>query len=189
MAYTTPRTWVANETLTASNLNTHVRDNLNALYGTTTTYTPQVDQGATTNIAKTVTEARYIQTGRIVQVWLDLNMTAAGTVANLITCTLPVTASGHSTNAVIGHGYYLDSGSQYYVFAAKLSTTTTFIMVPDTGLGGIGTSPSIAMASADATNWNPPSVTWNSSTFAWVMSTAVPPAATNPFKILKSSMN
>lgn len=28
MAYTTPRTWVANETLTASNLNTHVRDNI-----------------------------------------------------------------------------------------------------------------------------------------------------------------
>jgi hypothetical protein len=31
MAWSTPRTWVAGETLTASNMNTHLRDNLNAV--------------------------------------------------------------------------------------------------------------------------------------------------------------
>lgn len=31
MAWTTPRTWVSNETLTAALLNTHLRDNLNEL--------------------------------------------------------------------------------------------------------------------------------------------------------------
>jgi hypothetical protein len=33
MAWTTPRTWVAGETHTAAQHNTHVRDNLNYLYG------------------------------------------------------------------------------------------------------------------------------------------------------------
>src|SRR5262245_7568818 len=33
MAWTTPRTWVAGELVTASMLNTHLRDNLNFLYG------------------------------------------------------------------------------------------------------------------------------------------------------------
>lgn len=32
MAWTTPRTWVTNELVTASIMNTHVRDNLNALF-------------------------------------------------------------------------------------------------------------------------------------------------------------
>lgn len=32
MAWTTPRTWSAGETLTAANFNTHIRDNLNAIY-------------------------------------------------------------------------------------------------------------------------------------------------------------
>lgn len=32
MAWTTPRTWVTSEVVSASLLNTHVRDNLNALY-------------------------------------------------------------------------------------------------------------------------------------------------------------
>ena len=33
MAWTTPRTWVAGELVTASIMNTHVRDNLTALLG------------------------------------------------------------------------------------------------------------------------------------------------------------
>jgi hypothetical protein len=32
MAWTTPKTWSAGETLTAANFNTHIRDNLNAIF-------------------------------------------------------------------------------------------------------------------------------------------------------------
>jgi len=35
MAWTTPRTWVASETVTAAIMNTHIRDNLNALVRST----------------------------------------------------------------------------------------------------------------------------------------------------------
>ena len=44
MAWTTPKTWSAGETLTAANFNTHIRDNLNAI-------------GAHQRIRKTVTES------------------------------------------------------------------------------------------------------------------------------------
>ncbi len=37
MAWTTPRTWVANEIVTAGKLNTHIRDNLNETIGPLTT--------------------------------------------------------------------------------------------------------------------------------------------------------
>ena len=41
MAFTSPRTWVAGELVTASLLNTHLRDNLNALYGGAMSITSQ----------------------------------------------------------------------------------------------------------------------------------------------------
>ena len=40
MAWTSPRTWIAGETLTAALLNTHLRDNLKAIGDPWTAYTP-----------------------------------------------------------------------------------------------------------------------------------------------------
>lgn len=67
MTWTTPKTWVTNEPLTASDLNTHLRDNLNALKAPptdvhtlneasefSTTSTSFVDVDAT-NLALTIT--------------------------------------------------------------------------------------------------------------------------------------
>lgn len=150
MAWTTPRTWVTNETATAANFNTHVRDNLNALYGTTTTYTPQVDQGVTTNIAKTTTEARYVQTGRIVDVWVQLAMTAAGTAGSAVTVTLPVTASGHSNDTPLGAGWIYDvSGVGYYGLTVVQNSTTTVKFFGGSVGSAWGGTPSIALASGD----------------------------------------
>ncbi len=156
MAWTTPRTWVTNETATAANFNTHVRDNLNALYGTDSSYTPTLSQGASTNISKTVTAARYIQTGRIVQAWVDLAATGAGTAGSNITVTLPVTASGHSANQVIGAGIYYDaSATTYYTIAAYLASTTTvqFIATNATGVS-FGNVPAVTVASSDLLRFN-----------------------------------
>ena len=152
MAWTTPRTWVTNETATASNFNVHVRDNLNALYGTTTTYTPQIDQGVTTNIAKTVTEARYVQTGRIVDVWFQLALTAAGTAGSAVSVTLPVTASGHSTNVPVGEGLIFDtSTSTRYQGVWELASSTTLIFgYSQASASAWGAVPSIALASGDS---------------------------------------
>ena len=45
MAWTTPRTWVAGEVVTAALLNVHLRDNLNALLGVTAVNDTFVDLG------------------------------------------------------------------------------------------------------------------------------------------------
>ena len=149
MAWTTPRTWTTSEVPTGAIFNTHLRDNLNALYGTTTTYTPQVDQGVTTNIAKTVTEARYVQMGRVVHAWLYLSMTGTGTLGSDITFTLPVPASGHTTNGVIGAGWYFDTGSQFYAGTARARSSTTGVITPHGAFTYVGSSPSIAVANGD----------------------------------------
>ena len=151
MAYTAPRTWVANETVTAALMNTHIRDNEIALYGTDSTYTPQIDQGATTNIAKTVNEARYVQVGRIVHVWVFLTLTAAGTAGSSATVTLPVTASGHAAGAPVGHCLVYDTSTttRYNGNAEIVSTTTVGFGVDGVNTGPWGATPNLALASGD----------------------------------------
>jgi hypothetical protein len=153
MAWTTPRTWVTDETLTAANLNTHVRDNLNALYGTDSTYTPTLTQSAT--ISKTVNEARYIQTGRIVEVWVVLSPTSSGTASNALILGLPVAASGHLSSALVGDGYIYDGSGANVTYHGhwRLTSTTTVNFTshgsaPATGAFGI--SPAVTIASGDA---------------------------------------
>ena len=154
MAWTTPRTWVAAEVPTETTFNTHLRDNLNALYGTDSTYTPVLSQGASTNIAKTVNEARYIQNGRIVDVWMVLSATAAGTAGSNVTVTLPVAASGHLSNSAVGHGYYYDqSGNIVYNGVYRLASTTTAILYADAqnpATGAVGLAPALTVASGDS---------------------------------------
>lgn len=96
MAWTTPRSWSVNELLTASLLNTHLRDNLLALKAPptasyvfagpyTTTSTSEVDVD-TTNLTLTI-----VTTGGDVLVgWLGtVHMSVSGN-----TCTLNVTMDG-----------------------------------------------------------------------------------------------
>jgi hypothetical protein len=156
MAYTTPRTWVAGETVTAANLNTHVRDNEIALYGTDSSYTPTLSQGASTNIAKTVNHARYVQVGRLVHCYVTLTSTAAGTAGSAITVTLPVTASGHVNPQTLGNGYYYDaSATTYYTMAAFYATSTTVQFIADNASAGVvGTTPAVTVASSDIVSFH-----------------------------------
>lgn len=55
MSWTTPRTWAAGETVTAAMMNTHVRDNLNAIFGrkggrARTNATQALSSGVTTDL-------------------------------------------------------------------------------------------------------------------------------------------
>jgi hypothetical protein len=63
MAWTTPRTWVAGEVVTASLLNTHVRDNLNAVSGIWQNYTPTFTGGI--SAGNGVVSGSYAQVGKI----------------------------------------------------------------------------------------------------------------------------
>lgn len=77
MTWTIPRTWVAGEIVTASMLNTHVRDNFNAI-GTWTDYTPAWTAATTNPVLNNGTKAgRYIQAGDLV--FVDILVTMGST--------------------------------------------------------------------------------------------------------------
>lgn len=114
MAYTTPRTWVAGETVGATLLNAQIRDNFNAAFPLGvdgwTTYTPTLTQlGAVT---KTVTYGKYQRVGRLVFVQVFLSCTGSGTAANAVTVSLPVTAAfGGASPQECGTGFIFDTSA------------------------------------------------------------------------------
>ena len=150
MTWTAPRTWVAGETVTAAVMNAHVRDNLKAIGDAWTSYTPTLAQGASTNIAKTVTYAKYVAAGKLIICQVRLAPTAAGTAGSPITITLPVTAA--TSALIVGSGAYSDTGTNLYASVAWLTSTTTLELrrTDQAYTAGIGADPNIAVASGDA---------------------------------------
>lgn len=137
----TARTWVTDEAIDAAKLNT-IRDDLTtldaavtALGATVTTWTPVVTQSAT--ITKTIVEARYTVFGDLCAFWVDLSLTSAGTTANNIVMTLPVTAAGHGANAVIGSGVFIVTADTVtYHVDLQLASTTTVKLMANAGSNG-----------------------------------------------------
>src|SRR5678816_3657369 len=68
MAWTNPRTWIPGEFVTASMLNTHLRDNLNYLYGNAliASYTATL-----ADVANTTTETAIITFTVPANAWAD----------------------------------------------------------------------------------------------------------------------
>lgn len=126
MAWTTPRTWVTSEVVTAAVMNTHVRDNLSALhvpFEAWSTYTPTVS-GWTLG-SGTVT-GRYLQVGSTVHFDIKLTLSSTTVSASPI-FTLPSTASSnYSTYSQIGSATFIDaSPATTYGGIARLNSTTT----------------------------------------------------------------
>lgn len=122
MAWTTPRTWVAGEVVTAALLNTHLRDNLNAISGLWTAWTPTIT--ATAGTFTTVSAAgRYTQIGKTVIWSLTITMTTAGTASNYLQFTLPATAAaGNGSNIGSGRATLPTVASSAQVFLASSTT-------------------------------------------------------------------
>lgn len=88
-------------------------------------YTPTLTQSG--SVTKTVTTARYCEIGKLVMLWIRLDVTGTGTASNMITVSLPVTAS--ASNRTVGHGVWVDSSAGDSWFARiAMSTTTTVLM-------------------------------------------------------------
>lgn len=151
MAYTgTPATMAVGHVVTAAEWNAEVRDPLTVLSGAWDTYTPTLAQGASSNIAKTVTLAAYIRFGKLVILNFSVAATASGTAGSQVTLTLPITAA--TSGIYVGAGSYNDiSSSAFYPAIISLASTTTLRMVrSDTqATGGVGADPNIAVASTD----------------------------------------
>lgn len=133
MAWTTPRTWADAETVTASIMNTHVRDNLDYLYdpGDWATYTPTIANLSTS----TYTANGYYQylnrSTVIARITVTIN-TFAGTGTTAVTVTLPVNAktTGMVAGATImGDAIYVPTGVQAIEGRAVWNATGTFRVV------------------------------------------------------------
>ena len=118
--------------------------------GAWTSHTPTVSQGASSNIAKTVTYSKYGRWGRMIIWSFSLAPSASGTAGSAVTLTLPVTASAAS--AVAGGGSVVDASVNLnYAGAWVGATTTTVTFLADAGQAGVswGLSPNVALASGD----------------------------------------
>ena len=148
MAWTTPKTdFVPGNVLTAAQMNA-IGENLLTVGGAWTSYTPTLAQGGSTNIAKTVTYAKYLDAGAFTVLRVSLTATAAGTTNNAITITLPTTAA--TASLFVGTGWYDDAGVAYRALSFLNSTTTLSLFRTDSTAGGqIGVNPNIAVANGD----------------------------------------
>lgn len=116
-----------------------------------TSYTPTIAQGASTDIAKTVTYSKWTRDTRRTITWqFTLSLTAAGTAGSKVTVTLPVTAA--NANGLTGSGSVFDASTQnHYPCTLSGASTTTlhFQYVTSATNAQWGASPNLALASSD----------------------------------------
>lgn len=114
-----------------------------------TTHTPQIDQGAT-NITKTTNYSQTMRFGNQMLWQFSFAMTGAGTIANQVSLTTPVTLA--STGPSLGSGRIFDSSApnSYIGSWIPLSTTTIRFFTGTASASAWGIAPSLALASGDS---------------------------------------
>ena len=121
MAWTSPRTWVAGETVTAALMNTHVRDNLKAIGDAWTSYTVTWT-GSSTNpaIGNGTKTGAYIQAGKLVIFRISITFGSTTTLGTgFYSFSLPVTS--FDNKIAIGQGMAFDTS------ATALSSLVVFV--------------------------------------------------------------
>jgi hypothetical protein len=135
MAWTTPKTYTANTALPAADLNTYLRDNLNACAPALATEAGQYFVGAGAGVVA----ARKLAKARVQKV---METTTSTTYANLATVG-PSVAVETGTHALVVHGCYQrnttgDIGGQGYMsWAISGATTRVALDLVACSLGGV----------------------------------------------------
>lgn len=151
MAWTSPRTWVASEVVTAALLNTHVRDNLKAVGDAWTSYTPTYTNFT---LGNGTVSAFYQSAGKQTMYRGLITLGTTSSVTGNIRISLPATA-GFS-----GFGYpfagavsILDtSASLRWVRFPLLQSSTEFYIGDATDTRTSATAP-MTWATGDTISW------------------------------------
>lgn len=150
MAWTTPRTWAALEKVTAALLNTHLRDNLNYLYGIQSVQRLSTNITPASNTSTTETDlmSYTVAGGTLSANGMGVDLVAFGTTANNAnTKTLKFYVGG---TAVLEADLAV-SGEPWLVRAhlVRLAATTLLVRVDATGV--LFGEPAVAYASQTIT--------------------------------------
>lgn len=93
MAFTTPRTWVTSETVTATHMNTHVRDNLAAGFPTDAVFEAWSPTVANLTIGNGTLTTEYMQVGKLVFCKVQFVLGSTSAVGTAPQISLPVAAA------------------------------------------------------------------------------------------------
>lgn len=134
MAWTAPRTWTTGELVTAAQLNTNVRDNLNAAFPNTTDWddwTPGNSAGLA--IGNGTATGRYIQVGKLVALTGHIILGSTSTVGAGASTTFPVEPALTPTHSPVhGLARYVDaSGPIHHGRAERFDTNRCRFIVDD----------------------------------------------------------
>ncbi len=127
-----------------------VTDFLNALVDEWPSWTPQFDQGASSNIAKTVTRAKAIKAGRLVLCTYDVQFTGSGTGGNGLVLKTPHTLAAAQAVAGTAHYYDASAGTRYVLHVVPNNTTGVFFVSDGSGGNLFGGTPNVPVANADS---------------------------------------
>lgn len=147
MAWTSPRTWVALEDLTAANFNTHVRDNLKAIGDAWTAYTPTwTASSVNPAIGNGTIAGSYLSAGKLTLFKITVSMGSTTTYGTgSYSFSLPVTAalSGLGANFPVGQAHLRDSSpaANYFRQAVLAVTGTTVVLYDQAGTAAATTVP------------------------------------------------
>jgi hypothetical protein len=128
MAWTAPRTWTTGELVTAAQLNTHVRDNLDAAFPTDAVWTTWSPTYANLTIGNGTVTARYMEMGETFVAHWVFTLGSSSAVGTGPTVSLPVT-TGSAVETPIGTAYMLNAGTQGYHGIVLIATSTTVRIV------------------------------------------------------------
>ena len=140
-----PGSFAAGDILTAADLNA---------IGVWDSYTPVLAQNGTRSA--TVNYAKYVVINKMCTVNVDLTCATTGSAGNIMTVSLPFTASNY--NGALGTGvFYDDSATDMQLTTVVQNSTTTVRFVTDastSSTSGLGANPSLALASNDVISFS-----------------------------------
>ena len=112
-------------------------------------YTPQLDQGATTNIAKTMNYSQWQQYGNMALWHFTGSISAAGTAGSQVTLTTPVTLTSQQPGLGVGMIYDASTTTRYTGMWIGSSTTQIRFYTQVVGANAWGVTPNLALANTD----------------------------------------
>ena len=134
MAWTSPRTWAAAETVTAAIMNAHVRDNLKAM-SEWTSYTPTwAATGGTPTIGNGSLTGNYAAYGDVLLLRINLTIGSTTSMGTTTAWSFTLPSGIAATDVFVAHGRASDISA---IASFPCTTSATAPMYVATAAGGL----------------------------------------------------